>query len=155
MFLSHTVLYVLHIKMCVFCISYLETDLWAWHSHVQFCADGHTGNLLVVSAKHLHGPRRQRAGEATLKWENNARWSSQDLNPAWPSFLFLPAVEPATRYRMCLLSLRWGRCHTDPEPSTWQHLWGNTEFKLKIQNLIDTVGGVFIQQLVRSPNRWI
>lgn len=37
--------------------------------------------------------------------------------PRW-----LPVVEPATRYRMCPLNQRWGRCHRDPVPNRWQRL---------------------------------
>ena len=43
------------------------SDLWPWDGHVQFSADGHTGDLLVVPAEDLHRSRRQAAGEATLK----------------------------------------------------------------------------------------
>lgn len=93
--------------------------LWPWDSHVQFSADGHAGDLLIMPTEKLHWPRRQAAGEATL--EGNKPWvlMTQHVSQDGESEMWrwLPAVEPATLYRMCPLNQRWGRCHRDPEPS--------------------------------------
>ena len=61
------------------------SDLWPWDSHVHFRADGHTGDLLVVSAENLHRPRRQAAGETTLKDKRRRRFRT------WiPNFNIIP-----------------------------------------------------------------
>lgn len=54
-------------------------------------------------------------------WSHNNAHVSDLESDTWGR---LPAVGPATRYRMCPLNQRWGRCHRDPEPSKWQHLCG-------------------------------
>jgi len=49
-----------------------RSDLWSWESHVQFSADGYTGNFLVMSTENLHRPGRQTAGESTL-WDKKKK----------------------------------------------------------------------------------
>lgn len=111
-------------KTATACMMHMSFYLWPWDSHVQFSADGHTGDLLIMPTEKLHRSGRQAAGEATL--EGNKPWvlMTQHVSQDGESEMcrWLPAVEPATLYRMCPLNQRWGRYHRDPEPSRLLHL---------------------------------